>query len=321
MLFILCAWWDSTRTRGTIAALPYLFTDISSALVIQRFEISSPSTGTGKRFMGSVKISEGKREPLHRLPDLDYPLMPPLEFMRGGQRGFEDMDPSYGKMSYHQLSYRMMERRPPEEWLLVLPYWVLLVAVIPVWLCLMVAREWWRRKRAEKSGLTFHRSRCFRAGALATGVLLVSWWDSLGSSTWAGAGKYYIGSSSGFVSVRRSGGSSGTGAPAAEKPFFQGGRDLIYPVESVRASASLRFLRGRGLEGSPFSEAPRATYEENAVRIIDHAPREDWAAFLPHWFLLAATVIPWTGIMIWRTSRQKTGNPETGTLPEIMPGS
>lgn len=72
--------------------------------------------------------------------------------------------------------------------------------------------------------------------------------------------------------------------------------------------ASAAFRRGEALPPYTPAEADALVLDTNRdwmLAALRYMPRETWIILIPHWLILLAFALPWTGLLVWRTKRIK----------------
>jgi hypothetical protein len=138
MAFICWAWEDSMRYGAWWSAGNHRFGAEAGYVSLNRRIEPTVVTGLPKR-------SEHSYSDLMLLPTLPPPL-----FVRGG--GNTEFDPiPFGeeeeKLTYHQWIAGHQQGRPPEDWVLMIPHWLLLLAVAVPWVALLL----WRARRVRRA--------------------------------------------------------------------------------------------------------------------------------------------------------------------------
>lgn len=148
----------------------------------------------------------------------------------------------------------------------------------------------------------FYRSLTFWSGMLVMMFICWVWWDSF--RNYSGAhlgGALSVGSRQGFVEVDR----SDEGTPWGGKRVKLAGKmpAKLFPKPAL--------LRGGGdilddpAEYLRWEEQMRSAPDQVTRARIDMAtfPGSHLKLLVPHWLLLLAVLLPWSGFLLWRSRR------------------
>jgi hypothetical protein len=130
MLFIVWAWQDSNRTSSYAVFSPYSMSSDLNFISIGRWGHAG-NRGVGR---DAARVREG----------VIVAWFPPPGFRRGAGSGWR---PSPGEM-FHRYALGVMSTRRKDNWLLVIPHWLLLLIVAIPW-CGLLFRRARRQRRAQ----------------------------------------------------------------------------------------------------------------------------------------------------------------------------
>lgn len=128
MLFIAWAWWDSMVAVSHLQYLPYRGRSGAGAVLILNFAYGDHVAG---------------REPTTRNPH--WGPFPPAFFRRGG--GDRRFVRSPADAGFRQSIEQAMTTKSSDEWVMIIPYWLLLLAVILPWSGMLI----WRARRIRRA--------------------------------------------------------------------------------------------------------------------------------------------------------------------------
>ncbi|QJE97986.1 hypothetical protein [Luteolibacter luteus] len=135
MAFICWAWWDSFTHATDASSGTYLLRNELAAIHLHHNSELAPAL-VGSSFSSSRKACPPD-------PNLELSLFPALAFARGSLQPGTDYDP-WIITAPDETMTGWMHIRPPEDWLLVLPHWLILLAVALPWFLLLL----WRARAA-----------------------------------------------------------------------------------------------------------------------------------------------------------------------------
>ena len=135
MTFIIWAWRDSMGFGSWWSAGNYSFENGAAFVSIKHRVEPTAVIGTPKR-------NE------HRYSDMMLlPPMPPPIFRRGGGDTEYDPEPfdEVAKLTYHEALVAHQQGRSPEDWILMIPHWLIVPAFALLWSFFLILRA--RRQR------------------------------------------------------------------------------------------------------------------------------------------------------------------------------
>ena len=93
--------------------------------------------------------------------------------------------------------------------------------------------------------------------------------------------------------------------PAVAGSRFSGSREAIPPELDNEGPLfpAPAFVRGSLLPGMDYDPWQATEADDSQTAWMHTRPPEDWLLVLPHWLLLLAVALPWTGLLIWRARR------------------
>lgn len=143
------------------------------------------------------------------------------------------------------------------------------------------------------------RSLIFWSGIFVMGFICWSWRDSMHLHRYALHGSLSIGQCEGEVIVCREAG--------ARRSFYW---DLSDLTREVRAFPAPLFVRGSDAADQMFDmmEFDRMTIRDQTISATRHRSPQNWVLLLPHWLILLAVILPWSGLLLWRTRRIRRAN-------------
>jgi hypothetical protein len=146
LVMIFTAWtWRDSMTYQTWSGNRFFYAgNGSSVITFQRY--TDPPFPIGVPASGFLGI---QREPIAPIKGLEYLLLPPPLFRRGGgdninalvARG-ESLPPA---KTIYDLQRNLMKLRPRADWCLMIPHWLLLAGVGVIWAGMLVCRAKRRR--------------------------------------------------------------------------------------------------------------------------------------------------------------------------------
>ncbi|WP_367871800.1 hypothetical protein [Luteolibacter sp. Populi] len=151
-----------------------------------------------------------------------------------------------------------------------------------------------------------HRSVTFWSGILVMAFISWAWADSFRGGTWVRYGLWSATNSNGGVEV----GFIDTPVPA---PLATGLRTDYATRFSVVVLPAPQWTRGKDFELEDqtkarwFVEKLReiTSYREYLAHRMSLWPESSWGLFLPHWLILLAVALPWSGLLYWRARRRR----------------
>lgn len=154
-----------------------------------------------------------------------------------------------------------------------------------------------------------HRSLTFWSGILVMGSICWAWRDSMTYSSYATVGKLQLWNDGALVQIcwmqKKSPGKLKTGR------YPDRGRAATGPITAPM------FIRGEDSneEGLSLKDGEALTYQNRVVAVAKWGlPLRAWVLLLPHWLLLLAVAMPWSGALLWRARRIRCDRPELATV-------
>ena len=169
-----------------------------------------------------------------------------------------------------------------------------------------------------------HRSIIFWSGLLVIGFLGWAWWDSERHWSSADGGRYWGRSAWGGVFIGSRGevppGGTGVWPPPTSRPLSFTRRPssatlphapetfappLFFRVEGLPAAeseAAIARIREHDVTEAP---SPFTVREQIILSLSFMNNPGTWTLFLPYWLIIAAAVLPWSVLLVWRARRRK----------------
>ena len=150
--------------------------------------------------------------------------------------------------------------------------------------------------------LALHRSLTFWSGILTIAFICWMWWDSSHFQSQAQLRHWMA--VHGF-----------SGVSLARTPYVTRGRsrtplNTLIRFEVAPPPFYLRggFRSGKSPASQPASFVPKlVTYRQSMKNYAkNYHPSDYWNLFIPHWLILLAVALPWTGMLVWRGRRRKS---------------
>ena len=138
------------------------------------------------------------------------------------------------------------------------------------------------------------RSVTFWSGILVMTFICWAWWDSSRNGCYIRVGPVGLSQSYSHISVIHTPGKSEI---ATDRYKMDGTVFGFLPLPPPFV------VRGDPLPPAGPSVAPesfKALVERNWV----HAPRDNWLLCIPHWLILFAAAVAWSGLLYWRARRR-----------------
>jgi hypothetical protein len=142
------------------------------------------------------------------------------------------------------------------------------------------------------------RSFAFWSGILVMFFIGFAWRDSMAHASSVSASKLAIVSGGALVqvwSIQETGWS---------RPVVQ--RNANHPRWPARPFATPMLVRGDGFRQQEMNRSDRGavTYQDRMTGVAKWGfPPRNWVLFLPHWIVLLAFALAWTGLLFWRARR------------------
>jgi len=154
-----------------------------------------------------------------------------------------------------------------------------------------------------------HRSITFWSGILVISFTCWAWWDSLSHASWGHFRDVAVINTRAGVQI-----SNVHRSMKGDASFlgFAVSRDTPPPTAKGYAPAltAPMFLRGGNGEGGTLQgggvEDPE-TYAGRTRRYLANQHAGAWLVFIPHWMILLAAALSWTGLLGWRARRRGRG--------------
>ena len=133
MGFICWAWADSLGKVSSVGWRAFTGSNICGAITVGHWPSTYSNDYFWRRSSDSPYLS------------MEKPAWISPNFLRGGGETSTDLGEPTGEGTAHEFLLKSMRYHSAEEWLLVIPHWLLLLAVALPWLALLV---WRARRRA-----------------------------------------------------------------------------------------------------------------------------------------------------------------------------
>lgn len=152
-----------------------------------------------------------------------------------------------------------------------------------------------------------YRSITFGSGILLMLFICWEWRDSMRYGSWVNAGEYSLENEAAYVNLKRREGPSLSGKFAHRSEHSYSGMRLL-PILPPPL-----FLRGGGdmeFDPPPYSEEEeKLAYHRWIASKQPGWPTDEWILMIPHWLLLLAIALPWSGLLIGRARRIRRARP------------
>lgn len=247
-------------------------------------------------------------------------------FVRGNDhhyRGPRRDQPDGRPWTYQRQTTAAVATGRSVTWLLMIPHWIAISAVVAGWLALLLrrsrrhpaGREAGDEKEQEEKGpprqlaeaKPLHLSFTFWCGLFVILWVCLKWWDSTHAISYTFSSPYHLGNGYGLVSLGRqdhTGGSHG-GSDSARESHKQ----PLYPLPL--------FLRGRGEPGSPDYDRDM-DYRDEMREKMRISPPDHWLLMIPHWLILLALLLPWSALLFWRSWRIASTEDEHARIEDSL---
>lgn len=166
-----------------------------------------------------------------------------------------------------------------------------------------------------------YQSLTFWSGILVMGFICWAWWDSMRVISGVSRAGLVASNSAAFLAVGRMTNTVPSAVPPAPGIEFQReSLGLLHKSVVISSTPLPAFFTGGGatdaLLWSPediIDPPPQVTYVRAFEYTMITQPHEDWLLVIPHWLILLAVAVPWSGLLLWRARRHRMAmQPLTG---------